>query len=339
MPRWLVTQGDRQFAAKDLNELKQLAADGKVGPGDMVQPPGAADWLYASELPELKRLLAPSAASDIDDTFDDLPHRERNWGLIAALLLAVVIAGGLGMYHFAAKIRNSDLRLLGDQGLQLTEMLVTASPSAIIHKDPDANSPSVGSAPKDAKVQLIAKRGPWYQIEVEEGTRGWVKVDDVVPAYLFADEKTRREYDPIYNPDRYVFVKNASWMELPDPTRKNVTVFQFLLQNQSKFEMTDLKLLATIKDKNDKVLEKKEIAIEGSIPPFEGTMAGTLAPAKGDDAPPRLMTEALFNKLAKNDEDMQLRWSWGIEVPMDSEGFVEAKVDLLQVRAVPTKVD
>ena len=31
MARWLVSQGDRQFTAKDLNELKQLAAMGKVG--------------------------------------------------------------------------------------------------------------------------------------------------------------------------------------------------------------------------------------------------------------------------------------------------------------------
>ena len=51
MARWLVTQGDQQFSAQDLAELKEIAKSGKVGPGDMVQPPGATDWLYASELP------------------------------------------------------------------------------------------------------------------------------------------------------------------------------------------------------------------------------------------------------------------------------------------------
>ena len=34
-------------------ELKQLVRDGSVGPGDMIQPPGASDWLYLVELPEL----------------------------------------------------------------------------------------------------------------------------------------------------------------------------------------------------------------------------------------------------------------------------------------------
>ena len=66
---------------------------------------------------------------------------------------------------------------------------------------------------------------------------------------------------------------------MPDQREENVTIFQFLLQNKSKFAMTSIKLLATIKDKNDRVIETKEIAIEGNIPAFDGAMVGTLKPA------------------------------------------------------------
>ena len=67
MARWLVTQGDHQFSAADLNELKQLAQAGTVGPGDMVQPPGTSDWLYATELPELAGLFGAQDEDDDDD--------------------------------------------------------------------------------------------------------------------------------------------------------------------------------------------------------------------------------------------------------------------------------
>ena len=71
MSRWLVTQGDHQFSAADLTELKQLAQSGSVGPGDMVQPPGTSDWLYASEIPELDALFGDSKDDDEGDgTYD-----------------------------------------------------------------------------------------------------------------------------------------------------------------------------------------------------------------------------------------------------------------------------
>jgi len=335
MARWLVTQGDRQFAAQDLNELKQLAADGKVGPGDMIQPPGASDWLYASELPELKGLLKSDAGAQLDDDFD-MPRRGFPTGIIAVIFFVLAVGGGIAMYQLANMINDSDLEL----GLEYTEMLVTAEGGATVRADPDENASSVGSATKDSKVQLEAKRGPWYQVTTSSGAKGWVKVDDVIPGYFFADQETRTDYDPIYNPDRYVFVKNSGWMQLPDQRRENVTIFNFLLQNKSKFEMTDVVLLATIKDKNDNVLETQEIAIEGIIPPHDGVMVGTLeADPKDKESVDRLLTDHSFNELAENDESLHMRWVGGVTTQMESEGFVEANIDLLQLRAIPKKID
>ena len=129
-------------------------------------------------------------------------------------------------------------------------------------------------------------------------------------------------------------------MQLPDQKRDNVTIFSFLIQNKSKFDMTDITLLATIKDKNDNVLETREIPIEGTIPAFDGAMVGTLSPDKKDkEGVKRFLTSNYFAELATADESLNMRWAEGVEVKMESEGFIEANIDLLEVRAIPKKLD
>jgi hypothetical protein len=334
MARWLVTDGDHQFAAQDLNELKQLAAMGKVGPGAMVQPPGASDWLYANELPELQGLFPGETTNSLDDDFEIRPASNR--GLLYAVLCVVAVAGAYGMFHFGTRLpTHEDLQIVGgSKGMKLTEMHVTRT--SPVRSRPNESASSVGTVEKDQRVQLVAKRGPWYTVRTPTGVEGWLPVDAVIPGYYFADAATRESYDPLYNPDRYVFVKNSSWMQLPDQRENNITIFQFMLQNKSKFPMANLKLLATIKDKNDRVLETKEIGIEGRIPPYDGVMVGTLAPAEDDkDGTPRLMTTKMFERLRKKKPKLAMRWSDGVEVQMESEGFVEANIDLLEVRAIP----
>jgi hypothetical protein len=221
--------------------------------------------------------------------------------------------------------------------MALTEMI--ASSNTGIRSEPNDSAATVGQIEKDQTIQLLGKRGDWYNVRNPSGAQGFVKFDTVVPAYYFADADTRQSYDPIYNPDRYVFVKNSSWMQLPDQREENVTIFQFLLQNKSKFQMTDIKLLATIKDKNDRVIETQEIAIEGAIPSHDGVMVGTLNASKDSpDGAPRLMTTSELERLAKEDGSLMSRWTDGVELAMESEGFVEANIDLLQVRAIPKEL-
>lgn len=332
MSRWLVTDGDHQFSVADLNELKQLAAGGKVGPGAMVQPPGATDWLYANEVPELQSLFPGETTNSLHDDFDIQPRPNR--GLLYGVLFIVALTGAYGMFYFGTRLPTTDdLQVIGgSKGMQLTEMHVTRASS--IRGKPDAAASAVGSVDKDSRVQLVAKRGTWYNIKSTTGVDGWLPVDSVIPAYYFADAATRESYDPLYNPDRYVFVKNSSWMQLPDQRANNITIFQFMLQNKSKFPMSHIKLLATIKDKNDGVLETKEIEIEGRIPPYDGVMVGTLAPPDGQpDGVARLMTTKMYDRLRKKTPKLAMRWSDGVEVQMDSDGFVEANIDLLEVRA------
>jgi uncharacterized protein YgiM (DUF1202 family) len=334
MAGWLVTQGDRQFQAKDLGELKQLAASGELGPGDMVQPPGASDWLYASELDDLKELFPSQATTTLDDDWE-MPKRSRTPVIVVLAVLAV--AGAFGIWHlYGERPTAADLDLFGPNGLQLNEMLVTKD--ATVRAEPSDSATAVEKVKNGDTVQLVAKRNDWYTVTTGSGKSGYLDVHHVIPAYAFADNSVKQAYDPIYNPDRYVLVKNSSWMQLPDQRELNTTLFQFLLQNTSKFDMTSLILVATIKDKNDRLLEKKEIKVEGAVPKFDSVMVGTLMPPEDDpEGPRRLMTEALFRQLSAKDPSLSLRWSEGVEVHMKSEGFVEANIDLLEVRAVPLK--
>ncbi|MBT3221829.1 MAG: hypothetical protein HN348_22350, partial [Proteobacteria bacterium] len=57
MGQWLVTANDSQFSVDGLAELQALAKKGELKAGDMIQPPGATDWVYASEVAELKGVL------------------------------------------------------------------------------------------------------------------------------------------------------------------------------------------------------------------------------------------------------------------------------------------
>ncbi len=336
MARWRVAQGNQQFTAEDLAELQRFARQGKLGPGDLIQPPGASDWLYAMELPELNSHLK-QAPPGLDA--DYRPRKGGN-GIIIALLLLGIAGASYGIYNIASKIPEADeLELLGER-LKLTEMLVTADPSAQVLSQPTEGASASGTAAKDSKVQLMAKRGPWYRIQTADAQDGWVKVDEVIPAYLFADAETRQDYDPIYNPDRYVSVKNASWMQLPDQRRNNVTVFQFMLTNTSKFTMTDVKLLVTVRDSKGTVLETREIGIEGIVAARQDAMVGTLSPDPSNkEDVPRLFTDATFMEMQKEDPDLALRWSAGIEVAMESKDFEKANVDLLEVRAIPKEIE
>jgi hypothetical protein len=334
MARWLISQGDRQFAARDLAELKQLATDGRLLSSDMIQPPGASEWLYAAEIPELKGLLKEGSGADGDD--DDWKRRGGGGRKVAILvLLGLLGAGGFGLYQGVNDLPDYDTMGLLDN-LELTEMLVTQPQAPLLDAPSGAK---VGTLVKDSKLQLMGKQGLWYQVRNEGGQEGYVQVDHVVPGYFFADKRTQENYDPVYNPDRYVFVKNSSWLQL-DEQNRNLTIFQFLLQNKSKFAMTDIILLATIKDKDDKVLEEVQIAIEGEIPPYDSVMVGTLSPETRDrEGVPRNLTQAMFDALADEDPELQLRYSAGVEVEMQTPGFTEANIDLLQLRGIPMKDD
>jgi hypothetical protein len=204
--------------------------------------------------------------------------------------------------------------------------------------DADPRAGSAATLSKDEVLELLAKRGEFYKARTKGGAEGWIAQDAVIPMYQLGGEDVREEFDPLYNPDRYVDVANASWLPLPDQDdgEGTITVFQFFLHNTSNYLMTDLVLEATIKDAKGSEIERVEVVVDGFIPPMSGTMVGTLKPADDDeDGEPRLLTTRTFHDMIKSDPDLQLRYSEGVEVLMETDEFTNATINIIELRAVP----
>jgi hypothetical protein len=332
--QWLVTQKDNQFPVESLEELKRMAKGGRLSSGDMVQPPGATDWLYASEIPELKGLF--SAEYD-EGGSSGAGQTVMMLGVAAALLVVLVIGSALAAYTYST-LPTGDESLLGEGGLKYSEMLVTAG-GAPLRAEPQAAAGSVVSLQKDQVLDLMAKRGEFYKAKTKDGQEGWVLVDQVIPMYQLGGKEARAEFDPLYNPDRYVEIGNAAWMLNPDDKAMKKTDFKFMMTNKAKYPMTDLRLLAIVKDGKGAELERVEFPVEGIIPGTAqggSTFVGTLMPDEKDkEGVPRLLTEATFQEEAKTDPDMQLRWVDGVEVEMKTKDFALAEIQLMEVRAAP----
>lgn len=342
MSQWLVTQGNNQFAVEGLGELERLARAGDLRAGDLIQPPGATDWIYAVEIPELEDLLHQVEADFEAEA--DLAARKRRTaqttGVVAAALLAVVFVGAGVMITKVQELPTGDEVLIGEGGLKYSEMVVTDDGVNLL-ASPDANAAPKQAVARNSVLDLLAKRRDFYRARTKDGQEGWVRYDQVIPVYQLGNSDVRDEYDPLYNPDRYVEVANASWMQLPEQTEDHTTVFQFMMRNTSQYTMTDLVIQATIKDAKGHELEKVEIPVEGIIPARGSTMVGTLKPdpkAEAQDGDPpksRLLTQYSFDKMARHDPDLQLRYSAGLEVQMSTSDFTMAVPEILELRAVP----
>lgn len=332
MARWLVSRNDTHFEVNGLVELKEMAKAGRLGPGDMVQPPGTTEWLYAIEIPELKPMLQTIAAVDAED---EVPVTSGRGGqLILALVLVGIIGVGLSKsYEFwlerpAAAERKVD-------NFALSDLVVTAEGAQLV-AEPDPAAAIVGPATKGTAYELLAKRGGYYRAKDKaSGAEGWIQIGQVMPMYKLGGGKAMAEYDPIYNPDQYVNVGNASWDLVPQKGKKeqNVTIFQFMLVNESMYDMTDVVMLTKIKDAKGHELEQKEVRVEGIVPANSSTMVGTLVDPKTKET--RIITQASFGQMAATTPDLALEYTDGVEVHMETADFTEASMKVLELRAIP----
>jgi hypothetical protein len=330
MARWLVNQANQQFGVEGLAELKKLAKDRRLVAGDLVQPPGATEWLYANEIPELK-----GQVEDYDDGAAGSAGRTVIYvGLAIGLLVVSVVGTTVAIYTYST-LPDPNTQLIGGKGsMTYTQMLVVV-PDAVLHAEADATAPQVATLEKDSKVELLAKRGKFYKTRAPSGAEGWVAVDQVLPMYQIGGHDAMQKYDPLYNPDRYVSVSNAGWT-MPDEKKSFLTVFNFMLNNDSAYPMTDLRMTATVKDAKGAEIETIEFPIKGELPPRSNTMVGVLDPEDKKTGEPEMWTTYSFEQQALTQPDLQLRWKDGVEVTMKNKDFAQAKIDIVEVRAVPT---
>lgn len=338
MSQWIVTQGNNQFSVEGLDELERLARQGRLSAGDMVQPPGTTEWMYVSEIEELAPFVGAGPVDD-DDDLDFRRGGSNSTMIVVGVLLALIVVGAGAIFTFVQQLPRAGDRLLGEGGLAYSEMLVTQKGTGL-HSEPSTSGQLTQPTPKDDVLELLAKRGEWYRARSKGGAEGWIPADKVIPMYMLGGDDVREEYDPLYNPDRYVDVLNATWQQqvATNPRRgaelSDVTVFEFWMRNKSAYGMTDLVIEATIKDAKGHELDTVEIQVEGIIPADGNTTVGTLS-AEDDSQAPRIMTGASFQELADENPDLQLLWTDGVEVELGAEDGVGAEINVVELRAIP----
>ncbi len=245
------------------------------------------------------------------------------------------------MGYWFYKLPSGDEVLLGEGGiLQYSEIIVKAE-GVKLRSEPSNNASSKASLQKNQILDLLAKRDDFYRVKTKEGTEGWISFDEVVPMYLLGDLDVRQEYDPLYNPDRYCNVRNASWMGI-DYDNRNLTVFNFYIFNEAKYEMTDMVIRVTIKDSRGNTLESVEIPVEGIVPARTDTFVGMLFPEGYEDIDrnearerAQVLTQHTYYLLRRTDPSLDMRYLEGVEVEMKTDTFTEASIEVVELRAIP----
>ncbi len=265
---WRITRGDQQLSAKDVAELKLMAAGGKILPSDLVQPPGKGEWFYATEVPELQGLVA---AKESDPEDFDIRRKTGSGNLgrgLAVVAAAGLFLGGIyAVYTLYTTRPEEPLGIVGDHegGLNPLEALVTQYANLLA--EPDSSAAKVGEVKKDERVQLVRKMGDFYEVVTPDKRQGWVGTGQIVPGYLFDQELTDK-YDPLFNPNVYLQLMNYSWTPSLEPGKPDtLTNMMFNLANPTDYGMQGVILKVTFFDGKDRVIDVKNFEVPRLVPP------------------------------------------------------------------------
>ena len=320
---WLVTTKNNQFMASSLDELKELARQGTLSIGDLVQPPNSNEWLYASELPEFENLFSPPSIEE------NISQKEGPGRKVLALFFLLAAGGGFysAFQNFQQIPSPDELQLLGKNGLANDEGVITVSQSTVLQSS--KGNQERGKLAKNTKVKLLSKRNNRFQIQSDKG-EGWIDLNDVAPAYLFALPAVKDVYDSKFNAHRRIIVRNPSWER--SEFGKDQTSIYFKLQNTAHFDVTDIRIRAQFKDQNEKSISEEFFTIQGKIPASDTTVVGSLrSEIKGDS--PTYMTRYHIGELEKRNPSVVDRWIESIELPMATT-FAGAQIDVVEAQVI-----
>jgi hypothetical protein len=337
MARWLVNQQDRQFAAQDMDELKKLVSDGTISPYDMLQPPGATDWLYICEVDGLKEL-----AQEPEEEEEDISFRKKRSFPIPLPLILLAIAAGFGFLSFKnyETYKSVDGKRVFGDGLALSELVVLRDGTEV-YDVPEGNV--VGTLSRDQIIGLLGKRivtketqkEYWYETQLPT-SKGFVHSSKVEAGFYLADPSTSDLYKQLYNPDQFIEVANTAWTRL-DPNNPEQTTLGLMVTNNSVFNMTDLVVLTTLSDKNNKVVQKDELRVEGIIPAKKTVWVGMLSPNANSEEETRIMTDFHYKDLVSNEDTTLEGWTFTetLNMLVEETGTVSGRIDLIQMRSIP----
>lgn len=328
--KWLVNQKDHQHAFDKLDELVALAKSGELVAGDLVQPPGASDWVYANEVPELKSLVQDNVSG-----MSDSSRMAMMLGLAGFFVLLILVGGATAGWAYLQLPDGTDTIIGGEKGLAWNQMVVTVA-DAPLRGAADGNAATVATLPKESVVEVLGKQNGLWQVKTAAGQEGFLALEAGLPIYQFGPTSVQEQYDPLYNPDKYVQIGNAAWNLAEKSETK--TVFKFMVTNAARHKMTGLVLAAAVKDDKGTEIDRREFAVEGDIPAGGDVTGQTFVGVLLSDdktAAPRVLTEATFLELAKTDPALQTKWSEGVEFEMKTKEFSAATIDIVKVQAVP----
>ena len=329
MARWVVNRNDVQFEVDGVEALRALAGRGELEAGDLVRPPGTNGWVYAVEVPDVGGLF--QRPTSYEEPTSPPAGAGAGFHTLAALGMLAIIALSGG--YVATNYDDIPDREAVSKGMQLSysQVVVTGeSPDLLAGPEPEAKP--VAKLAKNDVLDLLGKRADRYHVRRAAGDRaeGFVALDAVLPAYRLAGADVREEWDPLYNPGQYVRIGNRAWTK--DGPRR--TTFGFVIQNESGFDMTDLVLVAAIKDSKGHQLEQVEFRVEGRLPANASNEVGQV---RGLPEGTRLMTRAGYEELlaAQVEGAPELRFEVGADVVMTAPDFQAATVQIAEIRAVP----
>ena len=306
---------DQRFVVDDLKQLRTLAQQGSIKAYDLVQPDGASDWLYASEVPSIGDIQVADEVSTFGAPKKTSPFKSI-LGFCAAV--GALYFGYQGYTTWLEIPSESDLQIIGESGLKPDEALTTGT--ARVLSSPDGSS--LGTLEANTKVQLIEKQKELFKVETPKGT-GWISMYDLAPAYLMADQVIRDQYDSRFNTYRKIEVRNPSWERAERGS--DITNLTLSLQNLSPFPVEDIVIRISLSDASGNSI-KKEVAVTGTIKESDTDKIGTLRGQDGE--PDRILTRSELRKMKKKDADVVDRWVEIIEFPLGNQKFTQPSIEI-----------
>jgi hypothetical protein len=320
-----------------MDELKKLVTEGTVGPYDMLQPPGATDWLYICEVDSLKELAVEPEDPDEDISF----RKKRKFPIPLPLILLAVtgVFGFLSLKNYETYKSVDGKRVSGD-GLALSDLVVLRDGTQVFDL-PEGKV--IGTLPKNEIIDLLGKRMVnknnkieyWYETQLPTG-KGFVHSSKVEAGFYLAEPSTSGLYKQLYNPDQYIEIANTAWTRL-DPNKPEQTTLGLMVTNNSVFDMTDLVVLTTLSDKNKKVVQTDELRVEGIIPAKKTVWVGMLSPDAASEEEARIMTDSHYKNLISKEDDSVEGWTFTetLNMLVEDTGSVSGRIDLIQMRSIP----
>jgi hypothetical protein len=103
--------------------------------------------------------------------------------------------------------------------------------------------------------------------------------------------------------------------------------------------MTGMVLKATLKDKDDNVVQVREIAVEGIIPAGEMVWVGQLIPPSGNVDEARIITKYTYEEMVDESDETIVGWSFEemLTMTLEREDSIAGRLELIELRSIPNE--